>query len=178
MNKINDYISSDLKNNFTFRIVLTALLLIAFMTVSSVLVTGFGIYNADLNLVIFVAPILIVYLGTGGTGLFDEEKLSETEDYFVSFRYMVFIASFIVPFIIFLLVVPAIQLLVSAISPDTIVGSMIVAHSTSIGKHFIPAVALGVAGLGGILKRTSMVVSMVCLVLSPFIFLMNTYGSL
>ncbi|WP_048151708.1 hypothetical protein [Methanolacinia paynteri] len=178
MNKFTNYISTDLRNNFIFRIVLTALLLIAFMTVSSVLVTGFGIYNADLNLVIFVAPILIVYLGTGGTGLFDEEKLSETEDSFVSFRYKVFIASFIVPFIIFWLIVPMIQIMVTAISPDKITGTITAAFSASIGMHFIPAVALGVAGLGGILKRTSMMVSVVCLALSPFIFLMNTYGSL
>jgi hypothetical protein len=197
---------------FLLRVIVTGLILILFMLFVSVLINVAGIYDPYLNLLVFIVPILIVYIGTGGeesdiTGLnVKESSLKEInssesnsakcnstqcnsaqsnstgskfpENIYHEKNYAALIIASGVPFIIFALLIPLIQIIISKELVYETFYEITAAYFNSVRYHLPAAFGLGIAGIGGFLKTKSIPVSLLCLTASPFISILNTAGTL
>lgn len=207
---------------FLLRVIVTGLILILFMLFVSVLINVAGIYDPYLNLLVFIVPILIVYIGTGGeesdiTGLnVKESSLKECnskesnpakinssesnsakcnstqcnsaqsnstgskfpENIYHEKNYAALIIASGVPFIIFALLIPLIQIIISKELVYETFYEITAAYFNSVRYHLPAAFGLGIAGIGGFLKTKSIPVSLLCLTASPFISILNTAGTL
>ena len=169
--------SGQISKSLFLRVMITGLILVLFMSFASVLINIIGIYDSGLNLLVFIVPILIVYIGTGGEKSDIICSLGKKR-YFVPKKYLALIIVFVVPFIIFALLIPLIQIIISEEMSVQSFYEITAAYFNSVRSHLLPSLGLGIAGIGGLLRTKSIPLSLLCLVVSPFISLLNTASSL
>ncbi|MBP2134366.1 hypothetical protein J2128_002332 [Methanomicrobium sp. W14] len=168
-------------NEFYFRIAVTEIVLVLFFTAAAIIVDVFGVYNAGLNMLIFILPLLVVYLGTESIDLSGAFETSGSGGFLKSEQFIFLVLSFVAPFIVFLVVIPVIQAYSSSFSQlfhAGITGGLFNSYIRIAGSHLVPSLCFGVAGTAGLLKKNYTIYSLALLAAGYFVMFLNSMGGL
>ncbi|WP_157202216.1 hypothetical protein [Methanoplanus limicola] len=124
---------------------------------------------------------MAVYFGMNGNVPEPDEKYSGKYPGSGPEEYQVLILAFVIPFLTYYIIVPFIPVALACLADEMMYSSnseIIFSYLQNHRDKIFPALAIGIAGTGGVLKKRKTVLSVCCLILSPFVMAMNMMHSL
>lgn len=132
-------------------------------------------------MIFFIAPVMAVYFGLN-SDIPKQEKTYSGKCHGKSLEeYQILILAFVIPFLTYYIIIPLIPVAIACLADEMMYSSnseIIFSYLQNHRDKIFPALAIGIAGTGGVLKKRKTALSVCCLILSPFVMAMNMMHSL